>query len=48
MGGLKANRTASFFFPVHIFIENPSRELGVEAAPVFRLANPFDPLLLAI
>ena len=51
MRALKTDRTASVVMRGHAFIQNVRRghyELGVEAAPVFRLATAFDELQLAI
>ncbi len=51
MRGLKTDRTASIVIRGHAFIQNLRRghyELGVETAPVFRLATAFDELQLAI
>ena len=51
MRGLKTERTASVVIQGHAFIQNLRRghyELGVETAPVFRLATAFDELQLAI
>lgn len=51
MRGLKTDRTASIVIRGHAFIQNLRRghyELGVEAAPVYRLATAFDELQLAI
>lgn len=51
MRGLKTDRTASVVIRGHAFIQNLRRghyELGVEVAPVFRLATAFDELQLAI
>jgi IS6 family transposase len=51
MRGLKTNRTASVVIRGHAFIQNLRRghyELGVDAAPVFRLATAFEELRLAI
>jgi hypothetical protein len=51
MRGLKADRTASVVIRGHAFVQNLRRghyELGVEVAPVFRLATSFDELQLAI
>ena len=51
MRGLKTDRTASVVIRGHAFIQNLRRghyELGVETAPVFRLATAFDELQLAI
>jgi transposase-like protein len=51
MRGLKTDRTASVVIRGHAFIQNLRRgcyELGVETAPVFRLAAAFDELQLAI
>ena len=51
MRGLKTDRTASVVIRGHAFIQNLRRdhyELGVETAPVYRLAAAFDELLLAI
>jgi len=51
MRGLKTNRTASVVIRGHAFIQNIRRghyELGVDTAPVFRLATAFDELQLAI
>lgn len=51
MRGLKTDRTASVVIRGHAFIQNFRRgnyELGVETAPVFRLATAFDELRLAI
>jgi transposase-like protein len=49
--GLKTDRTARVVIRGHAFIQNLRRghyELGVEVAPVFRLATAFDELQLAI
>lgn len=51
MRALKTDRTASVVIRGHAFIQNLKRgyyELGVETAPVFRLATAFDELRLAI
>ena len=51
MRGLKTDRTASVVIRGHAFIQNLRRghyELGVETAPVFRLATAFGELQLAI
>ena len=51
MRGLKTDRTASIVIRGHVFIQNLRRghyELGVETAPVFRLATACDELQLAI
>ena len=51
MRGLKTERTASVVIQGHAFVQNLQRghdELGVETAPVFRLATAFDELQLAI
>ena len=51
MCGLKTDRTASIVIRGHVFVQNLRRghyELGVEVAPVFRLATAFDELQLAI
>ncbi|MCX6423809.1 MAG: IS6 family transposase [Actinobacteria bacterium] len=51
MRGLKTDRTASVMIRGHAFVQNLRRghyELGVEVAPVFRLATAFDELQLAI
>jgi hypothetical protein len=51
MRGLKTDRTASIVIRGHVFVQNLRRghyELGVEVAPVFRLATAFDELQLAI
>jgi transposase-like protein len=51
MRGLKTDRSASVVIRGHAFTQNLRRghyELGVEAAPVFRLATAFDELQLAI
>lgn len=51
MRGLKTERTASVVIQGHAFIQSLRRghyELGVETAPVFRLATAFDELQLAI
>lgn len=51
MRGLKTDRTASVVIRGHAFVQNLRRghyELGVETAPVFRLATAFDELKLAI
>jgi transposase-like protein len=51
MRGLKTDRTASVVIRGHAFVQNLRRghyELGVEVAPVFRLATAFDELQLAI
>ena len=51
MRGLKSDRTASIVIRGHAFIWNLRRghdELGVDAAPVFRLAAAVDELQLAI
>jgi transposase-like protein len=51
MRGPKTDRTASVVIRGHAFIQNLRRghyELGVEVAPVFRLATAFDELQLAI
>ncbi len=51
MRGLKTDRTASVVIRGHAFVQNLRRghyELGVEVAPVFRLATAFDELRLAI
>jgi transposase-like protein len=51
MRGLKTDRTASVVIRGHAFIQNRRRghyELGVEVAPVFRLATAFGELQLAI
>jgi transposase-like protein len=51
MRGLKTDRTASVVIRGHAFIQNLRRghyELGVEVAPVFRLATAFDELQRAI
>ena len=51
MRGLKTDRTASIVTGGHAFVQNLRRghyELGVETAPVFRLATAFDELQLAI
>ena len=51
MRGLKTDRTASIVIRGHAFIQNLRRghyELGVETAPVYRLATAFDELRLAI
>ena len=48
---MKTDRTASVVIRGHAFIQNLRRghyELGVETAPVFRLATAFDELRLAI
>ena len=49
--GLKTDRTASVVIQGHAFVQNLRRghcELGIDAAPVFRLATAFDELQLAI
>jgi len=51
MRGLKTDRTASVMIRGHAFVQDLRRghyELGVESAPVFRLATAFDELKLAI
>ena len=51
MRGLKTDRTASVVIRGHAFIQNLRRghdQLGVEVAPVFRLATAIDELQLAI
>jgi hypothetical protein len=51
MRGLKADRTPSVVIRGSAFVQNLRRgryELGVEVAPVFRLATAFDELQLAI
>ena len=51
MRGLKTNRTASVVIHGHAFIQNIRRghyELGIDAAPIDRLATAFDELMLAI
>lgn len=51
MRGLKTDRTASVVIQGHAFVQNLRRghyELGVEVAPVDRLATAFDELRLAI
>jgi IS6 family transposase len=51
MRSLKTNRTASVVIRGHAFIQDLRRghyELGVDAAPLFRLAAAFDELRLAI
>ena len=51
MCGLKTDRTASIVIRGHVFVQNLRRghyELGVEVAPVFRLATAFDELQLAL
>jgi hypothetical protein len=51
MRGLKTDRTASVVIRGHAFIQNVRRdhyELGVEVAPVLRLATAFDELQHAI
>ena len=51
MRGLKTDRTASVVIQGHAFVQNLRRghyELGIDAAPVFRLATAFDELQLAI
>ena len=51
MRGLKTDLTASVVIRGHAFIQNLRRghyELGVEVAPVCRLATAFDELQLAI
>jgi transposase-like protein len=51
MRGLMTDRTARVVIRGHAFIQNLRRghyELGVEVAPVFRLATAFDELQLAI
>ena len=51
MRGLRTERTASIVIRGHAFIQNLRRghyELGVETAPVYRLATAFDELRLAI
>ena len=51
MLGLKTDQTASVVIRGHAFIQNLRRghfELGVETAPVYRLATAFDELQLAI
>jgi IS6 family transposase len=51
MRGLKTDRTASIVIGGHALIQNLRRghyELGIEAAPVFRLAAAFEELRLAI
>jgi transposase-like protein len=51
MRGLKTDRTASVVIRGHTFIQNVRRghyQLGIEAAPVFRLATAFHELQLAI
>ena len=51
MRGLQTDRTAIVVIRGHAFIQNLHRghyELGVEVAPVFRLATAFDKLQLAI
>jgi transposase-like protein len=51
MRALKTDRTASVVIRGHAFVQNLRRghyELGVEVAPVFRLATAFDELQLAI
>ena len=51
MRGLKTDRTASVVIQGQAFVQNLRRghyELGVETAPVFRLATAFDELQLAI
>ena len=51
MRGLQTDRTMSVVIRGHAFIQNLRRghyELGVEVPPVYRLANAFDELQLAI
>ena len=51
MRGLTTNRPASVVIRGHAFIQNLRRghyELGVDAAPLFRLAAAFDELRLAM
>lgn len=51
MRGLKTHRTASIVIRGHAFMQNLRRghdELGVETAPVYRLATAFDELQPAI
>ncbi len=51
MRGLKTDRTASVVIRGHAFVQNMRRgryELGVEVAPVIRLATAFDEVQLAI
>lgn len=51
MRGLKTDRTTSVVIRGHAFVQNLRRghyELGVDAAPEFRLATAFDELQLAI
>ena len=51
MRGLKTDRTVSVVIQGHAFVQNLRRghyELGIDAAPVFRLATAFDELQLAI
>ncbi len=50
-GGLKTDRMASVVIRGHAFVQNLRRghyELGVEVAPVFRLATAFAELRIAI
>jgi IS6 family transposase len=51
MRGLTTDRTASVVIRGHAFIQNLRRghdELGVDTVPIYRLANAFDELQLAI
>ena len=51
MHGLKTDETASIVIRGHAFVQNLRRghyELGIEVAPLFRLATEFDELQLAI
>ena len=51
MRGLKTDRTVSVVIQGHAFVQNLRRghyELGIDAAPVFRLATAFDELQPAI
>jgi IS6 family transposase len=51
MRGLKTDRTASVIIRGHALVQNLRRghyELGVESAPVLRLATAFHELRLAI
>jgi hypothetical protein len=51
MRGLKTDRTASVVIRGHAFVQNLRRghyELGVETAPVYRVATAFDEHRLAI
>jgi hypothetical protein len=50
MRGLKTDQTASAVIRGHAFVQNLRRghyELGIETAPVFRLATAFDELQIA-